>query len=165
MIIIIIVITMDGSCIVQIILSKKLSALAHTILANIDTDMNIIYTHTHTLSLSLSLSFSLSLSLALSLSLSISLSHTCTNTHTYHPQTHKNDEETGYWLVGSWSLWKRGMFWIAFKKIYIYLFSFSTQTILNVHGHTGQEIKSRAGLCKNGEIVWKLSCLHCSKHS
>ena len=41
---------MDGSCIVQIFPSRKLSALAHTIYANMHTDINIIYTfpHTHT---------------------------------------------------------------------------------------------------------------------
>ena len=43
---------MDGSCIVQIFLSRKLNVLAHTIHANIHTDINIIYpppppTHTH----------------------------------------------------------------------------------------------------------------------
>ena len=40
---------MDGSCIAQIFPSRKLNALlAHTIHANIHTDINKIYTHTHT---------------------------------------------------------------------------------------------------------------------
>ena len=45
-------IIMDGSCIVQIFPSRKLSALVHTIHTNIHTDINITYplppTHTHT---------------------------------------------------------------------------------------------------------------------
>ena len=50
-IIIIIIMIMDGSCIAQISPSRKLNALAHTIHANIQTDINIIYApppHTHT---------------------------------------------------------------------------------------------------------------------
>ena len=43
-----IIIIMDDSCIAQIFQSRKLSALAHAIHADIHTDMNIIYTHTHT---------------------------------------------------------------------------------------------------------------------
>ena len=42
---------MDGSCIAQIFPSRKLNVLAHTIHANIHTDINIIpppHTHTHT---------------------------------------------------------------------------------------------------------------------
>ena len=39
---------MDGSCIVQIFLSRKLNVLAHTIHANIHTDINIIYPSPHT---------------------------------------------------------------------------------------------------------------------
>ena len=41
---------MDGSCIAQIFLSKKFSALAHTIHVNAHTDVNVIYPspHTHT---------------------------------------------------------------------------------------------------------------------
>ena len=42
---------MDGSCIVQIFPSTKLNALAHTIHANVHTDVNIFtprHTHTHT---------------------------------------------------------------------------------------------------------------------
>ena len=44
---------MDGFCVAQIFLLRKLSALAHTIYANILTDINIIKkkknppTHTH----------------------------------------------------------------------------------------------------------------------
>ena len=38
----------DGSCIVQILPSRKLSAVAHTIHANIHTDINMIHTHTDT---------------------------------------------------------------------------------------------------------------------
>ena len=38
---------MDVSCIEQIFPSRKLNALAHTIYANIHTDINIIHTHTH----------------------------------------------------------------------------------------------------------------------
>ena len=44
------IIIMDGSCIAQNFPSKKLNALAHTIHANIHTDINIIYPpppHTH----------------------------------------------------------------------------------------------------------------------
>ena len=37
---------MDGSCIAQTLLSRKLDALAHTIHANIHTDT---HTHTHTM--------------------------------------------------------------------------------------------------------------------
>ena len=46
----IIMIMMDGSCIAQILPSRKLSALAHTIHANMHTDINILYLslHTHT---------------------------------------------------------------------------------------------------------------------
>ena len=56
---------MDGYCIAQICPSRKLNALAHTIHANIHTDINIIYpsTHTHI--------------------------HTYTHTHT-HTHTHKH---------------------------------------------------------------------------
>ena len=43
-----IIITMDGSCVAQIFPSRKLNALAHTIHANIHTDINIMYTHTYT---------------------------------------------------------------------------------------------------------------------
>ena len=47
----IVMIIMDGSCIVQIFPSRKLSALVHTIHTNIHTDINITYplppTHTH----------------------------------------------------------------------------------------------------------------------
>ena len=47
-----IILMMDGSCIAQTFLPRKLNALAHTIHANIHTDINIIYasphTHTHT---------------------------------------------------------------------------------------------------------------------
>ena len=45
---------MDGACVAQIFPSRKLKALAHSIHANIHTDINIIYpstrtrTHTHT---------------------------------------------------------------------------------------------------------------------
>ena len=39
---------MDGSSIAQIFPSKKFSALAHTIHANIHTDIDIIYPSTHT---------------------------------------------------------------------------------------------------------------------
>ena len=39
---------MDGSCIVQIIPSRQLNALANTIHTNVQTDKNITYTHTHT---------------------------------------------------------------------------------------------------------------------
>ena len=42
-IIITITIIMDGSCIVQIFPSRKLRVLAHTIHANIHTDINIMY--------------------------------------------------------------------------------------------------------------------------
>ena len=41
---------MDGSCIAQTFPSRKLNALAHTIHANIHTDINTIYAsppHTH----------------------------------------------------------------------------------------------------------------------
>ena len=38
---------MDGSCIAQIFSSRKLNALAHTIDANIHTDINIIHPYTH----------------------------------------------------------------------------------------------------------------------
>ena len=45
-----IIIIRDGSCIAQIFPSRKVNALAHTIHANIHTDINIMYpsTHTHT---------------------------------------------------------------------------------------------------------------------
>ena len=44
----IIIIIMDGSFIVQIFPPRKLNALAHTIHANIQTDINIIYPSLHT---------------------------------------------------------------------------------------------------------------------
>ena len=42
---VIIIMIMDSSCTAQIFRSRKLSALAHTIHANIPTDINIIHTH------------------------------------------------------------------------------------------------------------------------
>ena len=39
---------MDGSCIAQIFPSRKLNALAHTIHANIHTNISHKHTHTHT---------------------------------------------------------------------------------------------------------------------
>ena len=42
---IIIIIIMDGSCIARIFPSRKLNPLAHTIYANMHTDINIIYPH------------------------------------------------------------------------------------------------------------------------
>ena len=60
---------MDGSCIAQIFPSRKLNVIAHTLHANIHTDINIIYTHTHT------------------------NTHTHTHTHTHtqrHTHTHRD---------------------------------------------------------------------------
>ena len=50
LIIIIIMIIMDGSCIAQIFPLRKLNTQSHTIYADMHTDLNIIYTcpHTHT---------------------------------------------------------------------------------------------------------------------